>query len=435
MAYVISVCGAGGKTTYIYEEAHKLLKLNKKVAVITTTRMRNDKEITDLLLLDNKDKIDFSKVNTFGIIKDNHLTYVGDDIYRKICDVFDVVFIEADGSRCMPMKIPNLDFEPVIKDNTNEIVITYSPFAYNRNIKDVCFRYEEMEAGCFPYVTVNKEIIEDLYDKFYVKFIKQALPQKKLEIIYDEKINNTVNDNIVKNDKLKIVIKEIDIYAHNNIKNYNSISLVLLCAGLSKRFKGKNKLFIDINGKPLYEYMLSKLVEVKKSLSDELKNDKYINKNIDVNISVVVNNENKDIIINNISSNTNYNDIKFIINKNPSDGLSSSVKLAVNENIDKDAICFFNCDMPLLKIDDIVHMIRNTMLSDMNNGAMYNDGFKNPAMFYKKYYNEIFNIEGDKGPRELLDKYEADTYRYHINKESLLDIDTEDMYNIIKDKI
>lgn len=432
MAYVISVCGAGGKTTYIYEEALKLLKLNKKVAVITTTRMRNDKEITDLLLLDNKDKIDFSKVNTFGIIKDNHLTYVGDDIYRKICDVFDVVFIEADGSRCMPMKIPNVDFEPVIKDNTNEIVITYSPFAYGRKIEDVCFRYEEvmgahevrpytvgaafcrpMEAGCFPYIIVNKEIIEDLYDKFYVSYIKQKFP----------------------NNNIKINIKEIDIYAHNNIKNYNNISLVLLCAGLSKRFKGENKLFIDINGKPLYEYMLSKLVEVKKSLSDELKNDKNINKSINVNISVVVNNENKDIIINNISSNTNYNDIKFIINKNPLDGLSSSVKLAVNENIDKDAICFFNCDMPLLKIDDIVHMIKNTMLSDMNNGAMYNDGFKNPAMFYKKYYNEILNIEGDKGPRELLDKYEEDTYRYHIDSESLIDIDTEDMYNIIKGKI
>ena len=184
MAYVISVCGAGGKTTYIYEEAHKLLKLNKKVAVITTTRMRNDKEITDLLLLDNKDKIDFSKVNTFGIIKDNHLTYVGDDIYKKICDVFDVVFIEADGSRCMPVKIPNVDFEPVIKDNTNEIVIIYSPFAYNRNIKDVCFRYEvgvavanvgaatcrPREAECFPY---NKDIkVLDLeFDKEGTKII------------------------------------------------------------------------------------------------------------------------------------------------------------------------------------------------------------------------------------------------------------------------
>lgn len=413
MAYVISVCGAGGKTTYIYEEAHKLLKLNKKVAVITTTRMRNDKEITDFSLLDKKAKIDFNKVNTFGIIKDNHLTYVGDDIYRKICDVFDIVFIEADGSRCMPMKIPNVDFEPVIKDNTNEIVITYSPFAYNRNIKDVCFRYEEMEAECFPYTIVDKEIIEDLYDKFYVSYIKQKFP----------------------NNNIKINIKEIDIYAHNNIKNYNNISLVLLCAGLSKRFKGENKLFIDINGKPLYEYMLSKLVEVKKSISDELKNDKNINKSINVNISVVVNNENKDIIINSISSNTNYNDIKFIINKNPLDGLSSSVKLSVNENIDKDAICFFNCDMPLLKIDDIVHMIKNTMLSDMNNGAMYNDGFKNPAMFYKKYYNEILNVEGDKGPRELLDKYEEDTYRYHIDSESLIDIDTKETYDIIKKKI
>ena len=143
MAYVISVCGAGGKTTYIYERAHEYLKQNKKVAVLTTTKMYYDRKLSNIDEVLNKNILFNKEVFTFGNVKNNHITPMSDDDYKKICEAFDIILIEADGSRCMPVKIPDVNKEPVIKDNTDEIVLVYSPFAYDRKISIVCFRYDE----------------------------------------------------------------------------------------------------------------------------------------------------------------------------------------------------------------------------------------------------------------------------------------------------
>ena len=89
--------------------------------------------------------------------------------------------------------------------------------------------------------------------------------------------------------------------------------------------------------------------------------------------------------------------------------------------------------MPLLKVKDITNMIKNTIISNTHNGCMVDSEgvFKNPAIFYKKYFDEILKIEGDRGPKDILNKYEYDTYKYHIDDESLIDIDTKDKYKEI----
>ena len=51
--------------------------------------------------------------------------------------------------------------------------------------------------------------------------------------------------------------------------------------------------------------------------------------------------------------------------------------------------------------------------------------------FEKEYFNEILKIEGDKGPRELLDNNIKDLYRYYIDPNQLFEIDTkEDLYKL-----
>ena len=63
----------------------------------------------------------------------------------------------------------------------------------------------------------------------------------------------------------------------------------------------------------------------------------------------------------------------------------------------------------------------------MNNkgiGAMCVDSvLKNPAIFDKKYFDEILTIEGDSGPRALLTKYAKDCYFYHIDNDEMVDLD------------
>ena len=448
MAYVISVCGAGGKTTYIYERAHEYLKQNKKVAVLTTTKMYYDRKLSNIDEVLNKNILSNKEVFTFGNVKNNHITPVSDEEYKKICDAFDIVIIEADGSRCMPVKIPDVRKEPVIKDNTDEIVLVYSPFAYDRKISIVCFRYDEykndkffLENNINENIILNKDLIENIYNEFYENQL------------FDKNINHTnINLDKVDKNKIKFTYYTPDLYKYHNEKNYNNITLTLLCAGSSSRFdpiNHENKLMVDFCGKPLYKYMYNLLIDVRKKLIKEFKN---LGHNINIDINIIVNENNIDEITHGIFDNKNEikqnniinqdncieniednDNIRIILNKNFTLGLSSSVKIATEYNINKDAICFFNADMPLLKVRDITNMIKNTIISNTHNGCMVDSEgvFKNPAIFYKKYFDEILKIQGDKGPKDILNKYEYDTYKYHIDDESLIDIDTKEKFKEI----
>ena len=57
---------------------------------------------------------------------------------------------------------------------------------------------------------------------------------------------------------------------------------------------------------------------------------------------------------------------------------------------------------------------------------MYSDDYKNPAYFEKKYFDDLMALSGDKGARELFDKYKMNVYKYYISDKYLLDIDTKE---------
>lgn len=74
--------------------------------------------------------------------KKSKLTPLNSDEYQKLCDILDYVIIEADGSRAMPMKIPNAG-EPIIPDNVNEIIIVVGMESTGRKIGYICHRFNE----------------------------------------------------------------------------------------------------------------------------------------------------------------------------------------------------------------------------------------------------------------------------------------------------
>ena len=49
---------------------------------------------------------------------------------------------------------------------------------------------------------------------------------------------------------------------------------------------------------------------------------------------------------------------------------------------------------------------------------------QNPAIFDKKYFDDILTITGDTGPKEIINKNIKDCYLYHIDKNITKDIDT-----------
>ena len=79
-------------------------------------------------------------------------------------------------------------------------------------------------------------------------------------------------------------------------------------------------------------------------------------------------------------------------------------------------------------------MIYYYMFSNKTLASMYVlKEMHNPAIFDKKWYDKIYQVEGDKGPRQIVVDNPRECYRYHTYEEHLMDIDTKnDLNKIIK---
>jgi probable selenium-dependent hydroxylase accessory protein YqeC len=127
---IVSVVGAGGKTTFIFSLAQEL-RAKYKVLVTTTTKifvpLRNQ---YDFIVMDDEElqieKYCQSKrkgIYVFGTLIDEEekLRGLSDAKLRNISKFFDYVLIEADGSKRKPIKGWN-ETEPMISSNTTATI-------------------------------------------------------------------------------------------------------------------------------------------------------------------------------------------------------------------------------------------------------------------------------------------------------------------------
>ena len=107
---VVSFIGSGGKTTSMIATANELAAVGLRVAVTTTTKMG----------VHEKERLS-SSVSFFGTIIGEKLSAPSLEIIDCLCNTFDVVLIEADGSKRRAVKGWN-DTEPVIHFRTTKTV-------------------------------------------------------------------------------------------------------------------------------------------------------------------------------------------------------------------------------------------------------------------------------------------------------------------------
>lgn len=186
------------------------------------------------------------------------------------------------------------------------------------------------------------------------------------------------------------------------------IAAVLLAAGLSRRY-GAVKLLDEIGGKKMYRYAL----ELLETLAVEEK--------------VVV---------------TGYEEIKkaaeaagisAVWNDKPELGISHSLKLglksALNSAPDLDGALFLVCDQPYLTPATVKEMLAAFSESDKEilcpapaGGSLEEAG--NPCIIGKKYFKELFLLEGDIGGKRVIRRHPEDVGLYFVTeKRELSDID------------
>lgn len=419
MAYVIAVCGSGGKTTFCKQIASEYAKQDKKVCVTTTTHMWYDDDVKSSFMV-GSDTICPAVSVTPGKIyyianlneKKQLITPLNESEYKSICENYDYVVIEADGSRSMPMKIPKDGFEPVIPQNANEIIIVVGMEAIGRELNAVCHRFNEFYGkdeflkNIDPNTKVTERLIDDFLNHYYYEPLKKRYSEAKVSIYKNA---------------FDISTASISSYENKNI--IKKVAVVLLAAGFSKRF-GENKLYVDYKGKKLYQAMIEKLLTAREIILEKFKNNKSYD---DLKVDVAVVSQYGDIL-----NDLNYRSKVIAITNNDAEkGQSESIKLSVKEFKDYDAIVFVNADMPRLPESEIASFIYNSILNKNNLASMYADTAQNPAYFGKEYFSELLKLNGDVGPKELLDKNIMKLYRYYISEKYLVDIDTVDDYKRI----
>lgn len=140
---VISLIGAGGKTTTMKRLVEEYNQ--KKIPVIVTTTTHLMKEDQPWFLLEPSEEKAMEILRKYGKVWLGQLSKEGkmqrpDEIFlEKMMKKGYPVLIEADGARCLPLKVPAMH-EPVYHPKTTHVLNLYGMDCVGNTLDEVCFR-------------------------------------------------------------------------------------------------------------------------------------------------------------------------------------------------------------------------------------------------------------------------------------------------------
>lgn len=186
-----------------------------------------------------------------------------------------------------------------------------------------------------------------------------------------------------------------------------NISCIIMASGHSKRM-GKNKLFLEFNNKKIFEYTLDLVKKV---------NFKEV---------ILVSSYNE---ILKYGENLGFKGVK---NLNSEIGKSSSIHLGVNKVSENLPMMFFVCDQPLLSLDTVNKLIKAYNKNNLITYPVINNRRGAPVIFPPEMKEELLSLKNDQGGMLLV----KDKNRNEVpieNEEDLVDIDTEEDYENLKE--
>lgn len=186
---------------------------------------------------------------------------------------------------------------------------------------------------------------------------------------------------------------------------------IILASGFSRRMK-KDKLLMEIDGVKMVEKVIqeSRISQLDQVIliyrSEEVRKigDKY--------------------------------GVKTLYNPNANLGQSAGVRIGVEESDNADAYMFLMGDQPFINsklIDKLIYQYRKSSSTIIV--PCYNGRNGTPTIFSSIHRDELLNIQGDKGGRDIIKKNPSAVMKVHIDDEQLgLDIDTPVDFKSIEGK-
>lgn len=207
------------------------------------------------------------------------------------------------------------------------------------------------------------------------------------------------------------------------------IHIIYMAAGNSRRF-GSNKLFYELDGKPMYRHLLERLIEIKdrynklKKAGKKIKNAESNNPVIDITVVTRYRE-----ILDYCSS---IPDCHAVLSPDSEKGISYTIKagiMAVQEQKKtgmQDYYMFAVADQPYLKSQSMIKLIDKVLENKGNKRLVFSlrcgNAVGNPCVFHSSLIPQLLSLEGDKGGRSVAKKYDC-VYVDIADERELMDID------------
>lgn len=177
---------------------------------------------------------------------------------------------------------------------------------------------------------------------------------------------------------------------------------VLLAAGTSSRFEDGNKLLAELDGEPLVRHAARTLAAT----------------DLDPLVAVVGNDADR------VADALDGLGFEVVHNPDYADGQATSVRAAVEALDGVSGAVFALGDMPYVdpaSVEKLVRVYRSGRASAL--AAAYEGQRGNPVLFDARYFEELVDVEGDRGGREVLLRGEDSVLAETSDRGVIIDLD------------
>lgn len=245
---ITAVVGSGGKTTLIHELAKRYRSEGRKVLVTTSTHMwLEEGAVLSGRAEDIMEALGRTGYAMAGTREGEKLAPLSPQVYEEVCRYADIVLVEADGSKGLPVKFP-ASWEPVIYPNVDEIIVVCNLSGLGKPISETVHR-PELAAECLG-VSLDTKLtvgcVQTLLRKGYLEPLRAEFPGKTVRLHINQ------NGSPYQRGAASLLEKEQDASPPGleEVLNKYRVGCVVLAAGKGVRFGGQ-KLLAPLGGEPL----------------------------------------------------------------------------------------------------------------------------------------------------------------------------------------
>jgi len=403
---VISITGGGGKTSLMFFLAEKLAETGR-VAVTTTTKIYIPDEKSYEKMYVQGEVTEGLNKNIFVIgdkRKGDKLSGLTYDSLEVLKGKYDYILVEADGARERMLKGWN-ETEPCIPPFADMTIGVVNIKSLGKSVveKDIHRLSKFCEVtGEKTGTVVDRKVLEN-----YINTGDFFRESQGRNIVYLNGIETV--DELKTGIEMGKTIENLYLGSIWNgwIERYKSVDAVVMASGYSKRFGGE-KLFEEVGGMPLIEYLLKKL------------------KNIPFNKVIVVGRDERSRAL---AERYGY---EYAENKKAHLGQSESVKAGAKRSTGE-GVMFFPGDQMMLTEKSILTLIEEYQKRDEIVRPEAGGIPSSPVIFPKRYIEDLLKIEGDSGGREVIKGAEKVFKIRFEDIHEFIDIDTrQDLEEVVE---